>query len=757
MRYERALAVETWFEGVSDALHSESRDHGIVEVISSFEEGFKQVGADPVEHFHRLYIEENPYPLGDKDALVTLDEPSAYNNAHSSFHKHFQNLAEVYGFYDVFLFNVEGDMIYSVEKETDFATNFLDGAWASSGLGAAFRRAVAATSDAVIFEDFAPYGPSADAPASFAAVPIFGDDGSTVGVLAIQTPAEALSLLVSRKGHLGETAEVILIGEDGALRVDSPRSEANDILKTTFVNDAVRAALEGGEGSAIYVDRFGREVLSSYSPLDIAGVTWAIVAEISTEEVFASLSDALILGEIAAAGLALIIAALGWLISRGFTRPLVGIQREITAVQGGDFAVEIKGVERGDEIGAISGALQAMRDALGEAAAEREAVAQRDKEMAEAQALVVDDLRRGLSALAEGDLTDVLATPFAEDYEPIRRDFNDAAQRLRQTMNAVTEKAGSVGGGAGEVSHATNDLAHRTESQAAALEETVAALKQLSIGLKGSAKNADDASRVTEAASHEATASEEVMVRSLNAMQGLKDSSSQITQIIAVIDDIAFQTNLLALNAGVEAARAGEAGRGFAVVASEVRALAQRCTGAAQEVNSLITNSNQQVRDGVELVTEASEALSEIINKVEDINGIVMRISSSAQEQSGGVNEIMAAMDELDQVTQRNAAMVEEMTAASSELANDAALLTKHIGEFTVGADPAAHVRKAAAAPQVTAAQLKTPVSAEADAAKASSAFEKVAPSRSPSPTTTAAGAAAALAVAEDDDDWEAF
>ncbi|MEL6794717.1 MAG: methyl-accepting chemotaxis protein, partial [Pseudomonadota bacterium] len=354
-----------------------------------------------------------------------------------------------------------------------------------------------------------------------------------------------------------------------------------------------------------------------------------------------------------AAAIAAIIALLGWLISRSFSGPLAILKHDIVAIGEGDYDVEVNVGARRDEIGAIGAAIASMRDMLSEAARQRAVAAEKEKEIAAAQALVVDDLRRGLSSVAGGDLTHVLETPFSEEYEPIRVDYNAAVSRLKQTMGSVVENASSVGGGAGEVTHAAHDLAKRTESQAAALEQSVAALKQLQNGLASSAGSAEEASRFTAAASHEAVTSEEVMGRSLTAMQGLASSSSQITQIIAVIDDIAFQTNLLALNAGVEAARAGDAGRGFAVVASEVRALAQRCTGAAQEVNSLITNSNQHVREGVALVEEASEALTEIIDKVERINGIVSGISSNASEQSSGVDEIMSAMDELDQVTQR--------------------------------------------------------------------------------------------------------
>ncbi|MEO0362346.1 MAG: methyl-accepting chemotaxis protein, partial [Pseudomonadota bacterium] len=223
--------------------------------------------------------------------------------------------------------------------------------------------------------------------------------------------------------------------------------------------------------------------------------------------------------------------------------------------------------------------------------------------MEEEQSKVVTALSRGLAKLAAGDLTEKIEEPFAADYEGLRADFNRAQAGLSDVVGQVVQKSIGIGSGAGEVNQSADDLARRTESQAAALEETVAALKQLTDGLKQASADSEEAESFTTTAAKNAKSSEEIVEKSLDAMKRIETSSDQISQIIGVIDDIAFQTNLLALNAGVEAARAGEAGRGFAVVASEVRALAQRCADAAKEIKTLISESTSQVKDGVGLVT----------------------------------------------------------------------------------------------------------------------------------------------------------
>ncbi|HTT99074.1 MAG TPA: methyl-accepting chemotaxis protein [Rhizomicrobium sp.] len=301
------------------------------------------------------------------------------------------------------------------------------------------------------------------------------------------------------------------------------------------------------------------------------------------------------------------------------------------------------------------------------------------------QAKVVTALASGLKDLSVGNLVSRLNEAFAGDYEQLRADYNGAVDRLQDTMKSVLTSTSGITTGAGEISQAADDLSKRTEQQAASLEETAAALEEITATVKKTAQNAKDASTIVKTAKSAAEEGGRVVETAIHAMGQIEQSSKQITDIIGVIDEIAFQTNLLALNAGVEAARAGDAGKGFAVVASEVRALAQRSSEAAREIKTLIKTSGEQVNSGVKLVGESGEALKKIVDQVVEINTLVSEMAQAAQQQSTGIEEVNVAVNQMDQVTQQNAAMVEQSTAASRNLASETAELANLVSFFKVG------------------------------------------------------------------------
>lgn len=301
--------------------------------------------------------------------------------------------------------------------------------------------------------------------------------------------------------------------------------------------------------------------------------------------------------------------------------------------------------------------------------------------------VVVASLGTALSELAEGNLETTVYAEFAPQFEKLKRDFNTAASQLRSTIELVKKGAGSIRVGTEEISQASDDLSRRTENQAASLEETAAAVKEITDTVGKTAQGATHARDTVSVAKSDAEKSGEIVRKAIAAMNGIETSSKQISQIIGVIDEIAFQTNLLALNAGVEAARAGDAGRGFAVVASEVRALAQRSAEAAKEIKGLISASTGQVAQGVQLVGETGQALTRIVSQVGEINEIVTGIAASANEQAHGLEQVNTAVNEMDQVTQQNAAMVEEATAATQTLAQQTEELVRLVSRFRTGAD----------------------------------------------------------------------
>jgi methyl-accepting chemotaxis protein len=405
--------------------------------------------------------------------------------------------------------------------------------------------------------------------------------------------------------------------------------------------------------------------------------------------------SALVLAASVIAGL-LLLGSIVWLLSR-VVAPLLRLSNATAQVAGGKFEVEIPATDRKDELGDLARKIAHFKD-----------VAMTQKAQAVQQASVVELLAGGLRMMSDGDLQSRLHSEFPQEYEQLRTDFNAAAKKLQETLQGVTGSAETIRTGANEISQASDDLSRRTEQQAASLEETAAALEEITATVRKTAQNAKDASQIVSNAKQAAESSGLVVDTAIRAMTQIEQSSKQITDIIGVIDEIAFQTNLLALNAGVEAARAGDAGRGFAVVASEVRALAQRSSEAAKEIKGLIKQSGQHVDEGVKFVGETGEALKRIAVQVVNIDALVSEIAQAAQQQYTGIEEVNVAVGQMDQVTQQNAAMVEQSTAASRNLANETSELAHMIGFFKIGG--VAEGKSVHAA--TTRAELRVPLSA---------------------------------------------
>jgi methyl-accepting chemotaxis protein len=389
------------------------------------------------------------------------------------------------------------------------------------------------------------------------------------------------------------------------------------------------------------------------------------------------------------------------------------ISERISALQKGDLVSPVTYRENGDEIGFLARALEVFRhEAIAkvereQAAAEQSASLDAERarnamlteEASNTQRLVMHALENALEQLAAGDFSIHLAD-VGPEFDKLRQDFNNMVDAVAAALTEIKTASVAVETGSSELATSADQLARRTEQQAAALEQTAAALDEVTTTVRTSSQRAENAGQLVEETKRSAHVSATVVRDAIGAMDRIQTSSSQIGRIIGVIDEIAFQTNLLALNAGVEAARAGEAGKGFAVVAQEVRELAQRSANAAKEIKNLINVSGQEVAAGVGLVNETGDALLKIEEQINRISDSIASIVQSYREQATGLQEINSAINQMDQTTQQNAAMVEETNAACHELLSQGRLLQDSAGRFVVSASTASQPKPVQAARQ---------------------------------------------------------
>ncbi|MBA4806682.1 MAG: CHASE3 domain-containing protein [Brevundimonas sp.] len=401
---------------------------------------------------------------------------------------------------------------------------------------------------------------------------------------------------------------------------------------------------------------------------------------------------ALVVGGVALIAIAMTLSAM---LSRMIARPITTLTAAMGELAKGDNNIVVD-ADRADELGDMARAVLVFRDtALAKAEVEQaEASAKLAKEAADrekavadaAQRQVVEALDTALETLAAGDLTHLIDTPFAPEYERLRKSFNDTVRGLEESLASVAGSAQSVRLGSTQICSASEHLSRRTEQQASSIQETTMATNQVTDMVGETARSAGDARNVITQANGDATDGRLIVEEAISAIDAIKSGSEKISEIINMIDAIALQTNLLALNAGVEAARAGDAGRGFAVVAGEVRELARRTVDAAKDIKDLINKSSEEVRLGVDRVGETSNMLARVLAKIGDANALVVEIAHGAQTQAESLKQVNDAVGSMDRMTQQNAAMAEEATAAARILATEADELATLVARFRLNA-----------------------------------------------------------------------
>ena len=709
---------------------------------------------DPVATLRHSYIDSNPNPVGERQAL---DAPAgegvkktSYDFQHVKAHPIFRRQMEQRGYADLFLFDLKGNLIYSVMKNDDYARNFGEaGEMADTGLGRAYRAALALTEPGqVAFEDVSIYAP-AGGPASFLASPVFDQRNKLMGVLAVEMPVATINAMMQNKDNLGHTGESFFVGADYLMRSDSSFSDGDDILASRYENPIVATALEGAKGVGTTSDYRGMRMIATATPVEFNGARWAMVTTISEAEAFAPVTDMRNMMLLVGGGLLVLAAAGGYLYSRAFTRPISRLTGTMDALAAGNLDVEVTGADRSDEIGAMAKAVQVFRENAakvtemteGERAASQQRRVDRAAMMQQLQrafgevvdAAIAGDFSRRVAADFPDQELNVLAGSVNELVATVERGLGETGEvlaalaqtdltrrvngtyegaflRLKSDTNAVAEKLGeivldlkdtsrSLKTATGEILSGANDLSERTTKQAATIEETSAAMEQLASTVLANAQRANDASKGAAGVTRTAEEGGQVMHRATEAMERITQSSGKISNIIGLIDDIAFQTNLLALNASVEAARAGDAGKGFAVVAVEVRRLAQSAASASSDVKALIEQSGTEVSSGSRLVLEAASKLEAMLAAARSSNDAMDAIAHASREQASAIEEVSAAVRQMDEMTQHNAALVEETNAAIEQTEAQAVELDRIVEIFRVEANDAAPEAAPAAEP----------------------------------------------------------
>lgn len=598
----RKDALGTYLTSISEDLTLLTQGFAVRDALGDLRHAYHALGADPAATLHRLYIDENPNPTGEKHKLDAAPDNSAYSRLHARYHPWLRRYVDDRGYYDVFLIDDRGDVVYTVFKEPDFATNLVTGPWRDSELGRLFRD-IKADKSPLGFADFRAYAPSNGQAASFMMAPIRNDAGAVVGALAFQMPVARLNRMMQVSAGMGETGETYIVGPDLLMRSDSRFSKDSSILKTKVDTMPVHKALAGETGITLTNDYRGTPVQSAYTALTFLGTQWALLAEIDQDEVEAPVRESglfmLILGIAVGIGAAL----LGYVVAKGLTTPIHAMTTAMGHLAQGDLTQEVPARQRQDELGAMAAAVQIFKD---------NAIAMRHLEV-EQEMLKRQAQEQRHAAMME------TANHFERDVMGVVNDVSGAAAQMESSAQHLSAAAEQANTQAATVSAAAEQAWGNVQTVAAAAEELSASI--------------DEIGRHVAQASHVSKEAREEVVRANDIVAALSDTTSRIGTVIGLINAIAGQTNLLALNATIEAARAGEAGKGFAVVAGEVKNLANQTAKATSEITAQILAVQEDT-------SRAVSVMEHIQNVIAHVDSISSAIASAVEEQGAATQEI---------------------------------------------------------------------------------------------------------------------
>ncbi len=625
---------------------------------------------------------------------------------------HYTLLADRYGYYDVFLIGEDGYIFYTVQHEPDYQTNILTGPYKDTNLGKLIAQVF--KTKTLAFSDFAPYAPSNNAPAAFAAAPLLDASGNVDLVLAVQLPLKEINDTMQERTGLGSSGEAYLVGQDKLWRSDSrflkDLNTTTTVLNPQFKVDTVGSqnALAGKPGNAVYPDYRGIPVLGVWSLVDVEapsannpqGVRWALLAEIDEAEVFTPVRTLAATTAFVVIVTIILVITVAFVLSRALVTQINAIMRLFSQIGIGEFSARTP-VLSTDELGTMATSLNAMLD--------NTLTLIQSREQRESMQSAIMTLLDEVSGVAAGDLSKE-ATVTAEMTGAIADAFNYMIAQLRQIISRVQDTTLQVSSAAGEIQTTAEHLAQGSETQAQQIVDTSAALEEMAVSIQQVSDNAVLSNTVAEQALNNAKRGTQAVQETMSAMNRIRDqvqetskrikrlgeSSQEISEIVRIIDDIADRTSILALNASIQAAMAGEAGRGFAIVAEEVERLAERSTSATRQIETLVktiqgeTNetvaamedSTREVVEGSKLATQAGQALGEIEGVSSRLAELIQSISLASKQQARGAENLSQSMTDISQVTQQTAAGTKQAAVSINNLAVLAEELRASVSTF---------------------------------------------------------------------------